>query len=71
MFCGHLLIAIPDRILCCGRPLYDYGMVPRAKRWLEEILEALGARHAAAAGIQQVGRCARGSEEFLRRLNAH
>jgi FAD/FMN-containing dehydrogenase/Fe-S oxidoreductase len=35
-------VAIPDRILCCGRPLYDYGMLPRARRWLTEILEALG-----------------------------
>jgi FAD/FMN-containing dehydrogenase/Fe-S oxidoreductase len=35
-------VAIPDRILCCGRPLYDYGMISMAKRWLEEILEALG-----------------------------
>jgi Fe-S oxidoreductase len=34
-------VAIPDRILCCGRPLYDYGMLARAKRQLEEILEAL------------------------------
>ena len=29
------------RILCCGRPLYDYGMLPTAKRWLEETLETL------------------------------
>jgi FAD/FMN-containing dehydrogenase/Fe-S oxidoreductase len=35
-------VALPGRILCCGRPLYDYGMLPKAKRWLEEILEALG-----------------------------
>lgn len=35
-------VAIPERVLCCGRPLYDYGMLPRAKQWLEEILETLG-----------------------------
>ena len=35
-------VAIPDRILCCGRPLYDYGVLPKAKRWLEETLDALG-----------------------------
>jgi FAD/FMN-containing dehydrogenase/Fe-S oxidoreductase len=35
-------VAIPGRALCCGRPLYDYGMLPRAKRWLEEIVEVLG-----------------------------
>jgi Fe-S oxidoreductase len=34
-------VAIPDRILCCGRPLYDYGMIPMAKRWLEDVFAAL------------------------------
>ena len=24
----------PDSILCCGRPLYDFGMLERAKRLL-------------------------------------
>jgi len=27
--------------LCCGRPLYDWGMLGRARRWLRRILEAL------------------------------
>jgi len=27
--------------LCCGRPLYDYGFLDKAQRWLEEILVAL------------------------------
>jgi FAD/FMN-containing dehydrogenase/Fe-S oxidoreductase len=27
---------------CCGRPLYDFGMIGRAKKYLERILEALG-----------------------------
>jgi FAD/FMN-containing dehydrogenase/Fe-S oxidoreductase len=35
-------VAIPPGALCCGRPLYDYGMLPRAKRRLEETLEMLG-----------------------------
>jgi Fe-S oxidoreductase len=35
-------VDIPERVLCCGRPLYDYGMLPQAKRRLEETLEALG-----------------------------
>ena len=34
-------VAIPDRVLCCGRPLYDYGMIPLAKRWLKDILSTL------------------------------
>ena len=35
-------VVIPDRVLCCGRPLYDYGMLPRAKQWLRRTLDALG-----------------------------
>jgi len=35
-------VAIPDRQFCCGRPLYDYGMLPMAKRWLEKILDGIG-----------------------------
>ena len=34
-------VAIPDRPLCCGRPLYDWGMLDRARRRWHEILEAL------------------------------
>ena len=30
------------RDLCCGRALYDQGMLPRAKRRLKQILEVLG-----------------------------
>ena len=35
-------VTIPARDLCCGRPFYDQGMLPRAKRRLNEILEVLG-----------------------------
>jgi FAD/FMN-containing dehydrogenase/Fe-S oxidoreductase len=34
-------VVIPDRPLCCGRPLYDYGMLPTAKRWLRRTLREL------------------------------
>jgi Fe-S oxidoreductase len=34
-------VAIPDRPLCCGRPLYDWGMLKRAKRLWIEVLETL------------------------------
>src|SRR5581483_3574604 len=34
-------VVLPDRTLCCGRPLYDFGMLDRAKRLLLEILDAL------------------------------
>jgi FAD/FMN-containing dehydrogenase/Fe-S oxidoreductase len=30
------------RPLCCGRPLYDFGMLERAKNYLSEIMSALG-----------------------------
>jgi Fe-S oxidoreductase len=34
-------VDIPERLLCCGRPLYDYGFLAEAKRYLKRILEAL------------------------------
>jgi Fe-S oxidoreductase len=34
-------VRVPQRNLCCGRPLYDYGFLNQAKAHLREILEAL------------------------------
>jgi FAD/FMN-containing dehydrogenase/Fe-S oxidoreductase len=34
-------VALPPRSLCCGRPLYDYGMLTLAKRMLRQLLGAL------------------------------
>ncbi|MGH9501338.1 MAG: FAD-binding and (Fe-S)-binding domain-containing protein [Terriglobales bacterium] len=34
-------VAIPDAILCCGRPLYDFGMLDRAQRLLSKILDTI------------------------------
>jgi FAD/FMN-containing dehydrogenase/Fe-S oxidoreductase len=34
-------VAVPRASLCCGRPLYDYGVLDTARRWLEQILETL------------------------------
>ncbi len=34
-------IEVPKPTLCCGRPLYDYGMLDTAKRWLRQIIETL------------------------------
>jgi FAD/FMN-containing dehydrogenase/Fe-S oxidoreductase len=36
-------VKVPGRALCCGRPLYDWGMLDRAKRLLRDILDALKA----------------------------
>jgi FAD/FMN-containing dehydrogenase/Fe-S oxidoreductase len=34
-------VQIPAKALCCGRPLYDFGMLTRAKRLLLQILHTL------------------------------
>jgi FAD/FMN-containing dehydrogenase/Fe-S oxidoreductase len=36
-------VQLPRRILCCGRPLYDFGMLDRAKRLLRQTLDTLEA----------------------------
>jgi Fe-S oxidoreductase len=46
-------VEVPQRPLCCGRPLYDYGMLTLAKVWLREVLQALGPQ--IKAGIPMVG----------------
>jgi Fe-S oxidoreductase len=34
-------VEVPQRSLCCGRPLYDYGFLDQAKTNLNQILETL------------------------------
>ena len=34
-------VAVPSRSVCCGRPLYDYGMLRLARRLLRQVLDAL------------------------------
>ncbi|MFN7023491.1 MAG: FAD-binding and (Fe-S)-binding domain-containing protein [Pseudorhizobium sp.] len=34
-------VAIPPKVLCCGRPLYDQGMLDTARRLLRQILVVL------------------------------
>jgi Fe-S oxidoreductase len=34
-------VILPNRHLCCGRPLYDFGMLDTAKDYLLKILDAL------------------------------
>jgi len=46
-------VLVPQANLCCGRPLYDFGMLDRAKRLLLETLDVLGPK--IAAGIPVVG----------------
>ncbi|MBN9560180.1 MAG: FAD-binding protein [Alphaproteobacteria bacterium] len=46
-------VIVPRQRLCCGRPLYDYGMLDLAKRKLHQTIDAL--RPAIRAGIPVVG----------------
>ncbi len=46
-------VELPRRPLCCGRPLYDYGMLSSAKRLLAQILVALAPE--IRAGVPVVG----------------
>jgi Fe-S oxidoreductase len=34
-------VTVPQIHLCCGRPLYDFGMLERAKEYLERIMRVL------------------------------
>jgi Fe-S oxidoreductase len=34
-------VRLPEGPLCCGRPLYDFGMLDRARRYLRRVLDAL------------------------------
>jgi FAD/FMN-containing dehydrogenase/Fe-S oxidoreductase len=46
-------VRIPQRPLCCGRPLYDYGMLPTARRWLRRLLADL--REPLKEGLPVIG----------------
>jgi Fe-S oxidoreductase len=46
-------VTIPRRPLCCGRPLYDYGMLDLARRLLHQVLDDL--RPQIRAGVPLVG----------------
>ena len=35
-------VLVPRQHLCCGRPLYDFGMLDRAKQYLRNVMQALG-----------------------------
>jgi Fe-S oxidoreductase len=37
---GHRVL-LPERPLCCGRPLYDYGMLTLARRYLRRVLAGI------------------------------
>jgi FAD/FMN-containing dehydrogenase/Fe-S oxidoreductase len=45
-------VALPSRAACCGRPLYDYGMLRLARRLLGQVLDAV--RDEIRAGVPVV-----------------
>jgi Fe-S oxidoreductase len=49
---GHKII-LPEQKLCCGRPLYDFGMLDHAKKMLADILVSM--RKEIRADIKVVG----------------
>ncbi len=51
-FAGYR-VEIPDRALCCGRPLFDYGMLDTAKRWMRTTLREL--RPVIREGVPVIG----------------
>ncbi len=46
-------VIVPQRHLCCGRPLYDYGFLDLARRYAENVVEHL--REEIRAGMPVVG----------------
>ena len=46
-------VLVPRQHVCCGRPLYDYGFLDLARRYLERTLRIL--RSAIRAGVPLVG----------------
>jgi Fe-S oxidoreductase len=34
-------VEVPQANMCCGRPLYDYGMLDLAEKWLKNILDTI------------------------------
>jgi len=65
-------VTVPRAALCCGRPLYDYGMLDTARKWLAEILDEL--REDIRAGVPLIGlepRCASVFRDELTNLFPH
>jgi Fe-S oxidoreductase len=50
---GGWRVTVPSRAVCCGRPLYDWGMLDAADRLVRDLLDTLGP--ALARGTPIVG----------------
>ena len=38
---GGFKVSVPQAHLCCGRPLYDFGMLDKAKQYLRRVMQVL------------------------------
>ena len=66
---GGYAVTIPRTRLCCGRPLYDFGLLDRAKRYLRSIIEELaGAIDAGTPIVVLEPSCASVFRDELRNL---
>src|SRR5947207_11658177 len=64
-------VVIPQKHLCCGRPLYDYGMLNLARRYADRVVAHL--REEIRAGVPVVGiepSCVAGFKDELKKLKA-
>jgi Fe-S oxidoreductase len=62
-------VFIPQQRLCCGRPLYDFGMLTQAKKYLEFIMQALAPQiHAGLPIVILEPSCASVFRDELRNL---
>jgi Fe-S oxidoreductase len=67
-----LRVEVPGAHLCCGRPLFDYGMLDRAKGYLERVLHELHAAIVARTPIVVLEpSCASVFRDELRSLFPH
>jgi FAD/FMN-containing dehydrogenase/Fe-S oxidoreductase len=68
---GFTVKCTPE-ILCCGRPLYDFGMLTEAKRYLKKVMDVLGAEIDAGLPIVVLEpSCASVFRDELRNLFPH
>jgi Fe-S oxidoreductase len=62
----------PQDGLCCGRPLYDFGMLTEAKRYLKKVMDVMGAEIDAGLPIVVLEpSCASVFRDELRNLFPH
>ena len=62
----------PQDGLCCGRPLYDFGMLTEAKRYLKKVMDVMGAEVDAGLPIVVLEpSCASVFRDELRNLFPH